>query len=122
MLSKTSKEQSSIGFDEFLQKNPSNKQIEGWDKFQTIETAIQNRQLAKILFFTAIVTFVLGVIALIATVVMVLFFDSPAQMVAVCLSAFDAVVFWGFRSLMIHYFPANPQNALPTSTPPQLPQ
>ncbi len=122
MPSKTSKNQSSIGFDKFLQKNPSNEQIECWDKFQTVETAVQNRQLAKILFFTAIVFFSLGFIALIAAVVMVLFFNSPAQSVVIALSALDGVVFWGFRSLMVHYFPANPKNALPTSTPPQLPQ
>ncbi len=121
MSPKNLKNQSSIGFDEFLRKKPSNEQIEGWDKFQTVETAIQNRNLAKILFFTAIVTFFLGFIALFTTVIMVLFFNSEAQNVAICLSAFDAIVFWGFRSLMVHYFPANPKNALPVNSTPQLP-
>lgn len=121
MVLKNSKNRPTIGFDDFLRKKPSNEQLEGWDKFQTVETAIQNRNLAKILFYTAIVTFGLGFIALLVTVVMFLFFDSPAQTVAVCLSAFDAIVFWGFRSLMVHYFPANPKNALPSNSNPQLP-
>lgn len=121
MSQKSLKKQSSIDFDKFLKKKPTNEQIESWDKFQTVETTIQNRNLAKILFYVSIVTFGLGVIALFTTIVMFLFFGVQAQVLAVCLTAFDGFLFWGFKSLMVHYFPANPKNALPTASIPQLP-